>query len=72
LRRAIPGDDLAVFKALVMGLRDYVQKNDVADVFVAALDHPRAVRATFEIAWNHGARHDSLPTLLDQLTPDAG
>jgi len=44
---------------------------DVADVFVAALGHPRAVRATFEVVWGDGPPRDSLPALLDRLKPDA-
>lgn len=61
---------LVTQRALPLSIRNRIARADVADVFVAALDHPRAVRATFEVVWRAGPRRDSLPALLDQLTPD--
>ena len=58
-------------RPLPLSIRDRIARADVADVFVAALDHPRAVRATFEVVWGDGPPRDSLPALLDQLKPDA-
>ncbi len=42
---------------------------DVAEAFVAALDHPRASRATFDIVWG-GGRRESWSDLFDRLKPD--
>ena len=56
---------------LPLSLRYRIGRADVADVFVAALNHPRAGRATFEVVWGDGAPRDSLATLLNQLKPDA-
>lgn len=58
-------------RPLPLSIRYRIARADVADVFVAALDHPRAVRATFEVVWSDGSPRDSLPALLDHLTPDA-
>lgn len=56
---------------LPLSIRYRIARADVADVFVAALNHPRAVRSTFEVVWGDGPPRDSLPRLLDQLKPDA-
>ena len=48
-----------------------IARADVAEAFVAAIDHPRASRTTFDIAWGKGARTSSWSALLDGLTPDA-
>jgi len=58
-------------RPLPLSIRYRIARADVADVFVAALNHPRAVRSTFEVVWGDGPPRDSLPTLLDQLKPDA-
>jgi uncharacterized protein YbjT (DUF2867 family) len=58
-------------RPLPLSIRYRIARADVADVFVAALNHPRAVRATFEVVWRDGPPRDSLPTLLDHLKPDA-
>ena len=58
-------------RPLPLSIRYRIARADVADVFVAALGHPRAVRATFEVVWGDGPPRDSLPALLDQLKPDA-
>src|SRR5215831_16586135 len=49
--------------------RYHIARADVAAVFVAALLHPRADRATFEIVWQHGAA--PWPQALDHLESDA-
>ena len=68
-----PGNQHALFvtqRPLPLAIRYRIARADVAAVFVAALDHPRAVRATFEVVWGNGPPSDSLPRLLDQLKPD--
>ena len=57
-------------RPLPLSIRYRIARADVADVFVAALNHPRAVRTTFEVVWGDGPPRDSLPVLLDQLKPD--
>ena len=69
-----PGNQHALLvtqRPLPLAIRYRIARADVAAVFVAALDHPRAVRATFEVVWGDGPPRDSLPRLLDQLKPDA-
>jgi uncharacterized protein YbjT (DUF2867 family) len=62
---------LVTQRPLPLSIRYRIARADVAEVFVAALNHPRAGRATFEVVWSDGPPRDSLPTLLDQLKPDA-
>jgi len=57
-------------RALPLSIRYRIARADVADVFVIALGHPRAVRATFEVVWGDGPPREALPLLLDQLQPD--
>jgi len=56
---------------LPLSLRYRIARGDVADAFVAALDHPRASRATFEIVWGHRGVPEPWPRMLDRLQPDA-
>jgi len=56
-------------KPLGLSLRHRIARADVAEVFVEALAHPRASRATFEVVWGKGPR-TPLSTLLDGLRPD--
>jgi uncharacterized protein YbjT (DUF2867 family) len=56
--------------ALPLSLRYRIARADVAEAFVAALDHPRASRATFEIFWGKGPRQEDWTTLLNGLRPD--
>lgn len=48
-----------------------IARADVAEVFVEALEHPRASRATFEVVWGKGRRQADWSTLLDGLAPDS-
>ena len=57
--------------ALPLSLRYRIARADVAEGFVAALNHPRASRATFEIVWGRRGRAEPWPQLLDRLQPDA-
>lgn len=45
--------------ALPLSPRHRIARADVAEAFVAALDHPRATRATFEVVWGHGNRREA-------------
>jgi hypothetical protein len=42
----------------------------MANVFVAALNHPGAARSTFEVVWENGAGSVSLPGQLAGLKPE--
>lgn len=48
-----------------------IARADVADAFVAALEHPRTVRTTFEVVWVRAARRESWDVLFSGLKPDA-
>lgn len=56
---------------LPLSLRYRIARGDVAACFVAALDHPRASRATFEIVWGHRGTPEPWLRMLDRLQPDA-
>jgi uncharacterized protein YbjT (DUF2867 family) len=59
-------------QALPLSIRYRIARADVAEVFVAAMEHPRASRATFEVVWAH--RHETVEpwrTLLPSLKSDA-
>src|SRR5436190_1878811 len=57
-------------RPLPLSLRHRIARDDVAQIFVAAMEHPRASRATFEAVWGKGPRLP-LASLLDNLRPDA-
>jgi uncharacterized protein YbjT (DUF2867 family) len=57
---------------LPLSVRYRIARADVAQVFAAALEHPRAARATFEAVWGPREEPGSWTGLLDQLTPDRG
>jgi uncharacterized protein YbjT (DUF2867 family) len=57
-------------RPLPLSLRYRIARADVADVFLAALEHPRATRATFEVVWGPRGRPEALGGLLDRLEPD--
>ena len=48
-----------------------IARADVAETFVAALDHPRAARTTFEVVWGQGTRQADWTAQLGDLHPDA-
>jgi len=58
--------------SLPLSLRYRIARADVAAGFVAALDHPRASRATFEIVWGDRGRPEPWPHMLDRLQQDTG
>jgi uncharacterized protein YbjT (DUF2867 family) len=57
-------------QALPLLWRYRIARADVAEAFVEAIAHPRASRATFEIAWGKGPRRDAWSTLYDRLKQD--
>jgi uncharacterized protein YbjT (DUF2867 family) len=59
-------------RPLPLSLRYRISRADVAEVFLAALEHPRATRATFEVVWGPRGRPEALGGLLDLMEPDAG
>ena len=56
-------------RPLPLSPRYRIARADVAEVFVAAIPHPRASRATFEVVWGRGVRAP-LASLLNALEPD--
>jgi nucleoside-diphosphate-sugar epimerase len=58
-------------RRLPLSLRYRIARADVAEVFLAALEHDRASRATFEVVWGPRGRHsEAWSGLLDALEPD--
>ena len=57
--------------ALALSPRRRIARADVAEAFVAALSHPQASRATFEIVWGKAKPREDWPTALNRLKPDA-
>jgi uncharacterized protein YbjT (DUF2867 family) len=55
-------------EALPLSLRYRIARADVAEVFVTALEHPCASRATFEVFW--GGSGQPMCGQLDSLKPD--
>lgn len=56
--------------ALPLAPRYLIARGDVAEAFVESLQHPRAARATFEVAWRRGRRNEGWDVMLNQLQPD--
>lgn len=56
--------------ALPLSPRHRIGRADVAEAFVAALDHPSATHATFEVVWGQGNRREAWSVLLERLKPD--
>ena len=53
--------------ALPLSIRHRIARSDVADVFVAALEHPCASRKTFDVVWGAGPPRLPASRLLDAL-----
>jgi uncharacterized protein YbjT (DUF2867 family) len=60
-----------VQEALPLSWRYRIARADVADAFVASLDHRCASRATFDIVWGRESPREDWHTRLDRLRPDA-
>ena len=58
-------------RQLPLSPRYRIARADVAEAFAAALDHPRATRATFEVIWKRDGPPVSWPVLMERLEPDA-
>jgi uncharacterized protein YbjT (DUF2867 family) len=58
-------------QALPLSPRYRIGRSDVAEAFVAALDHPRAIRTTFEVVWGRGTGRKPWSELMEHLQPDA-
>jgi hypothetical protein len=56
---------------LPLSLRYRIARTDVAQVFLTALEHPNAKRATFETVWGRRDQPVVWNGLLDRLQPDA-
>jgi len=56
--------------ALPLAVWNRIARADVADVFVEALAHPQASRATFDIVWGRGEPREALCALLSRVKPD--
>lgn len=54
-----------------LSLRTRIARADVADCFVAALDHARASRSTFEIVWGEETRRESWTEKFERVRMDA-
>jgi uncharacterized protein YbjT (DUF2867 family) len=58
-------------RPLPLSWRYRIARADVAEIFVAALEHPKAARSTFEVVWGRRGKFNALGGLLDCLQPDA-
>ena len=57
-------------EALPLTLRYRIARADVAEVFLAALDHPNTSRTTFETVWGNGPRQQRWEDQLHLLRPE--
>jgi uncharacterized protein YbjT (DUF2867 family) len=57
--------------ALPLAPRHRIARADVAEAFAAAMQHPRASRATFEIVWGNGQVGGDWDARLNRLQRDA-
>ena len=55
---------------LPLSFRYRIARADVAPLFVAALEHPKTIRATFEAVWGRRGRPEAGSGLLAWLQPD--
>jgi uncharacterized protein YbjT (DUF2867 family) len=58
-------------QSLPLSMRYRIARADVAQVFLTALEHPCAERATFEAVWGRRGGPEAGSGLLDRLQPDA-
>ena len=59
-------------RPLPLSPRFRIARADVAEIFVAAVDHPCASRATFEAVWGRRGSPEPWNHALDRLHPDTG
>ena len=55
---------------LPLSWRYRIARADVAEIFLSALQHPKASRTTFEAVWGSRGEPKTLDRLLDGLQPD--
>jgi uncharacterized protein YbjT (DUF2867 family) len=55
---------------LPLSFRYRIARADVAELFVAVLEHPRVSCATFEAVWGQRGQPEPLPSLLNAVLPD--
>jgi uncharacterized protein YbjT (DUF2867 family) len=58
-------------RPLPLAPRHRIARADVAEAFIAALRHPRASRATFDIVWDSRSESPDWDASLSKLHPDA-
>lgn len=56
--------------SLPLSIRYRIARADVAEAFVAALDHPNAFRATCDVVWGRGSLREPWAALFGRLKPD--
>lgn len=57
-------------QSLPLSFRYRIARADVAELFVAALDHPKTIRATFEAVWGQRGQPEALRSLLNRVVTD--
>lgn len=57
-------------RALPLSLRYRIARADVAEIFLAAVDHPKTARTTFETFWGDRGGSNEWSQLFDKLSPD--
>jgi len=57
-------------QSLPLSFRYRIARADVAELFVAALEHPKTIRATFEAVWGQRGKPPALSGVFDRLEPD--
>jgi uncharacterized protein YbjT (DUF2867 family) len=57
-------------QSLPLSLRYRIARADVAVLFVAALNHPKTIHATFEAVWGEQGKSGPLHSLLNRVVPD--
>src|SRR5262249_2948706 len=55
---------------LPLSWRYRIARADVAEIFLAALEHPSTLRTTFDVAWGSRGYRQPLPGLLEGLQRD--
>jgi uncharacterized protein YbjT (DUF2867 family) len=57
-------------QSLPLSLRYRIARADVAEIFLAAVDHPKTARTTFEVFWGSRGQPNQWTQLFDGLSPD--
>jgi len=55
---------------LPLSFRYRIARTDVATLFVAALEHPKTIRTTFEAVWDQRGEPPALSRIFERLEPD--